>query len=45
MLHVRQVLQLLLENQLFVMAEKCEFHRSTIPFVDDIMSAGSVIKQ
>ena len=31
-LHVRHVLQRLLENQLFVKAEKCEFHHSTIPF-------------
>uniref|UniRef100_A0A4W5K9D1 ribonuclease H n=1 Tax=Hucho hucho TaxID=62062 RepID=A0A4W5K9D1_9TELE len=30
MLLIRQVFQCLLENQLFVKAEKCEFHRSTI---------------
>uniref|UniRef100_A0A4W5QRZ7 ribonuclease H n=1 Tax=Hucho hucho TaxID=62062 RepID=A0A4W5QRZ7_9TELE len=41
-LHVWQVLQRLLENQLFVKAEKCEFHRSTIPFLGYIISAGSV---
>eukprot|EP00063_Salmo_salar_P062498 XP_014037333.1 PREDICTED: protein-cysteine N-palmitoyltransferase HHAT-like protein [Salmo salar] len=32
-LHIRQVLQHLLENQLFVKAEKCEIHRFTIPFL------------
>eukprot|EP00063_Salmo_salar_P017085 XP_013991920.1 PREDICTED: uncharacterized protein LOC106567308 [Salmo salar] len=41
-LHVRQVLQHLLENQLFVKAEKCEFHRFTIPFLGYIIAAGSV---
>ena len=30
-LNVRQVLQCLLENQLFVKAEKCEFHHSSHP--------------
>ena len=32
-LHVRQVLQRLLENQIFEKAEKCEFHLSTITFL------------
>jgi hypothetical protein len=41
-LNVRQVLQCLLENQLFVKAEKYEFHRSTIVFLGYIISAGSV---
>jgi hypothetical protein len=41
-LHVQQVLQHLLENQLFIKVEKCEFHRSTIPFLGFIMAAGSV---
>lgn len=40
--HVRQVLQRLLENQLFVKAEKCEFHRSTISFLGYIIAAGSI---
>ena len=40
-LHVRQVLQRLLENQLFVKAMKCEFHRSTISFLV-IIAAGRV---
>ena len=31
--HVHQVLQRLLENQLYVKAEKCEFHRSTVSFL------------
>ena len=31
-LHIQQDIQHLLENQLFVKAEKCEFHHSTIPF-------------
>ena len=30
--HVRQVLQRLLENRLYVKAEKCEFHASTVSF-------------
>jgi hypothetical protein len=42
MLHVRQVLQHLLENHLFVKEEKCEFHHSTIPFLGFIIAAGSV---
>eukprot|EP00063_Salmo_salar_P008961 XP_013983796.1 PREDICTED: RNA-directed DNA polymerase homolog [Salmo salar] len=41
-LHVQQVLQRILENQLFVKPEKCEFHCSTIPFLGYIISAGSV---
>lgn len=41
-LHVRQVLQCLLENQLFIKAEKCKFHSSTIPFLGYIISAGRV---
>lgn len=28
--HVRQLLQKLLENQLYIKAEKCDFHASTI---------------
>ncbi len=32
-LHVRQVLQRLLENKLYVKAEKCEFHVSTVSFL------------
>ena len=41
-LHVRQVLQRLLENQLFLIAEKCEFYRFTIPFLGNIITAGNV---
>lgn len=41
-LHVRQVLQHLLENQLFVKAEKCEFHRSTIFFLGYVIAAGNI---
>ncbi|KAF7647357.1 hypothetical protein LDENG_00173640 [Lucifuga dentata] len=40
--HVRQVLQRLLENQLFVKAEKCEFHKSTVSFLGFIISEGNV---
>ncbi len=31
--HVRQVLHRLLQNQLYVKAEKCEFHKSTVLFL------------
>jgi hypothetical protein len=41
-LHVLQVLQCLLVNQLFVKAEKCELHHSTIPFLGYKISARSV---
>ena len=40
--HVRQVLQRLLENQLFVKAEKCEFHRSTLSFLGYVIAEGNV---
>ncbi|KAL0161469.1 hypothetical protein M9458_045194, partial [Cirrhinus mrigala] len=36
--HVRQVLQHLLENQLFVKAEKCEFHADTVSFLGFVIS-------
>ncbi|KAI7799341.1 Pol polyprotein, partial [Triplophysa rosa] len=36
--HVREVLQRLLENQLFVKAEKCEFHAVTVSFLGHIIS-------
>lgn len=41
-LHVRQVLQRLLENQLFVKAKKCDFHRSTIAFLGYVIAEGNV---
>ncbi|KAL0180316.1 hypothetical protein M9458_025758, partial [Cirrhinus mrigala] len=40
--HVRAVLQRLLQNQLFVKAEKCEFHSSTVSFLGFILSAGDI---
>uniref|UniRef100_A0AAQ4QDM9 Gypsy retrotransposon integrase-like protein 1 n=1 Tax=Gasterosteus aculeatus aculeatus TaxID=481459 RepID=A0AAQ4QDM9_GASAC len=40
--HVRQVLQRLLENQLFVKAEKCVFHAPEVSFLGFIVSSGSV---
>ena len=40
--HIRHDLHSLLENQLFIKAEKCEFHRSTISFLGYIIAAGSV---
>ena len=40
--HVRQVLQRLLENQLFVKAEKCEFHASEVSFLGFIINAGNI---
>ncbi|KAG1953664.1 retrotransposable element [Pimephales promelas] len=36
--HVRQVLQRLLENGLFVKAEKCVFHTQSVPFLGHIIS-------
>ena len=41
--HVRKVLQRLLENLLFVKAEKCEFPCVTTPFAGYIISAGNII--
>ena len=41
-LHVRQVLQRLLENKLFVKAEKCEFHVSSVGFLCYIIESGQV---
>lgn len=36
--HVRQVLQRLLENQLYAKAEKCSFHKPSVPFLGHIIS-------
>ena len=41
-LHVSQVLQRLLENKLFVKAEKCEFHASTVSFLGYVISPGQI---
>lgn len=38
--HVRQVLQQLLENKLFVKAEKCEFHATSVFFWDMSLHRG-----
>uniref|UniRef100_A0A3P9IIW0 Gypsy retrotransposon integrase-like protein 1 n=1 Tax=Oryzias latipes TaxID=8090 RepID=A0A3P9IIW0_ORYLA len=40
--HVLLVLSRLLENQLFVKAEKCLFHASSIQFLGYILEAGSI---
>ncbi|KAJ8416815.1 hypothetical protein AAFF_G00326930 [Aldrovandia affinis] len=40
--HVRQVLERLWENQLFVKAEKCEFHASSVSFLGYIVECGQV---
>ncbi|XP_073673452.1 alpha-2-macroglobulin-like protein 1 [Garra rufa] len=40
--HVRRVLQRLLENGLFVKAEKCDFHAQSVPFLGYILSAEGV---
>ena len=40
--HVRRVLQRLLENQLFVKAEKCDFHVPSVSFLGYIISEGEV---
>ncbi|KAG1956972.1 retrotransposable element [Pimephales promelas] len=37
--HVRRVLQRLLENGLFVKAEKCSFHAQSVPFLGYIISS------
>lgn len=39
---VRLVLQRLAENQLFVKAEKCQFHATSIPFLGYFFEAGSI---
>ena len=41
-IHVRAVLQRLLENKLFVKAEKCVFHTSSVEFLGHIIQRGSV---
>lgn len=41
-LHVRQVLQCLLDNKLYIKAKKCEFHRPTISFLWYIIAAGNI---
>ena len=40
--HVRQVLQRLLDNLLFVKAEKCAFHVSTVSFLGFVISENSI---
>ena len=40
--HVRQVLQRLLENKLFVKAEKCEFSVTSVSFLGFIIESGQV---
>ncbi len=42
MQHVRRVLQRLLENGLFVKAEKCDFHAQSVPFLGYIVSAEGI---
>ena len=41
-IHVRQVLQRLLENRLYVKAEKCEFRVPSISFLGYIISQGQI---
>ncbi|KAI3362603.1 hypothetical protein L3Q82_001689 [Scortum barcoo] len=40
--HVQAVLQRLLESSLFVKAEKCEFHASSVSFLGFIVGRGSL---
>lgn len=40
--HVRQVLERLLRNRLFVKAEKCEFHTPSVAFLGYIVAAGGI---
>lgn len=41
-IHVRCILQKLLEHKLFVKAEKCEFHVSTVSFLGFVVSQGQI---
>ncbi|XP_061550331.1 uncharacterized protein LOC133411694, partial [Phycodurus eques] len=41
-IHVRSVLQQLLQNQLYVKAEKCEFHRASVSFLGFVLAQGEV---
>lgn len=41
-IHVRAVLQRLLENKLYVKAEKCEFHAPSVSFLGYILAGGQV---
>ena len=40
--HVQAVLQRLLENSLFVKAEKCEFHSSSVSFLGYVIGKGNI---
>ncbi|XP_036408034.1 myosin heavy chain, fast skeletal muscle-like [Megalops cyprinoides] len=40
--HVRRVLQRLLENQLYIKAEKCSFHQRSISFLGFVISADGI---
>lgn len=40
--HIRQVLQRLLKNRLFIKGEKCEFHVSTVTFLGYIIDRGNL---
>ncbi|CAM4349732.1 unnamed protein product [Leuciscus chuanchicus] len=40
--HVRRVLQRLLENRLFVKAEKCTFHAHSVTFLGSVISAEGI---
>lgn len=40
--HMRQILQHLLENRLFVKGEKCEFHVDTVAFLGYIIIRGDL---
>lgn len=40
--HVRQILQRLLENRLFVKAEKCDFHVDSVAFLGYIIAQGNL---
>ena len=40
--HVRKVLQRLLENRLYVKAEKCDFHVPSVSFLGYIIGQGQI---
>ncbi|XP_061633832.1 retrovirus-related Pol polyprotein from transposon opus [Phyllopteryx taeniolatus] len=41
-IHVRSVLQQLLQNQLYVKAKKCEFHKASVSFLGFVLAQGEV---
>lgn len=40
--HVRQVLQRLLQHQLFIKVERCEFHQPSVSFLGFVVAEGGI---